>query len=188
MKKIGRQVFIWGIVTCLFMGNAIQTYAEEYEYDELNRVTKVLYEDGSYVEYEYDSNGNILSVEVYQASKELPNDKEEENTEESEEDKESTEAPKDEVTDSETKEEQEESTESEEEPEDAAESEEGIKDSESTVEKNSEESIEESTDATEDSEEAAQHETPQENILQKIWKAIKSFLSKLVQWISSWFA
>ena len=36
-----------------------------YEYDELNRLTKVIYEDGSYVEYEYDANGNILSAAVY---------------------------------------------------------------------------------------------------------------------------
>ncbi len=41
--------------------------AEEYEYDALNRVTKVTYEDGSYVEYAYDNNGNILNVNVYNA-------------------------------------------------------------------------------------------------------------------------
>ena len=29
-------------------------WAESYEYDELNRVTKVMYDDGSYVEYRYD--------------------------------------------------------------------------------------------------------------------------------------
>ena len=37
-------------------------FAEEYEYDKLNRVTKITYEDGSYVEYTYDANGNITKV------------------------------------------------------------------------------------------------------------------------------
>lgn len=38
--------------------------AEEYEYDDLNRIVRITYEDGSYVEYEYDKNGNILKTVV----------------------------------------------------------------------------------------------------------------------------
>lgn len=39
--------------------------ADTYEYDEMSRVTKATYEDGSYVTYEYDANGNITNVESY---------------------------------------------------------------------------------------------------------------------------
>lgn len=46
-------------------GNPLIAQAEQYEYDELNRVVKVIYEDGSYVEYTYDQNGNILCITVH---------------------------------------------------------------------------------------------------------------------------
>lgn len=36
--------------------------AASYTYDELNRLTKVTYEDGTIVSYTYDAAGNILSV------------------------------------------------------------------------------------------------------------------------------
>lgn len=39
--------------------------AETYEYDDLKRVTKVIYEDQSYTLYEYDANGNIKSQSHY---------------------------------------------------------------------------------------------------------------------------
>lgn len=55
-------------------------WAESYEYDELNRVTKVMYDDGSYVEYRYDAAGNIISVNVFEAEKTTKPEKEEEST------------------------------------------------------------------------------------------------------------
>ena len=39
----------------------VETKAETYEYDDLNRVTKVIYDDQSFTIYEYDANGNIIS-------------------------------------------------------------------------------------------------------------------------------
>lgn len=36
----------------------------EYEYDELNRVTKVIYPDGTVVTYQYDKNGNLIETIV----------------------------------------------------------------------------------------------------------------------------
>ena len=36
----------------------------EYIYDKLNRLTKVLYKDGSYILYSYDKNGNIKTSKV----------------------------------------------------------------------------------------------------------------------------
>ena len=37
---------------------------ETYEYDDLGRLTKIVYDDGTVVTYVYDSNGNILEVTV----------------------------------------------------------------------------------------------------------------------------
>ena len=62
--KINR-VLLLGLMfaTAIFIISfKINIYAEEYEYDELGRVTKVTYEDGSSIEYEYDKNGNILET------------------------------------------------------------------------------------------------------------------------------
>lgn len=68
-KRIVKTIGIWGIAAIVFLGNlpgTIQTvHGEEYEYDALNRVVKVIYEDGSYVEYSYDSNGNIVKITMY---------------------------------------------------------------------------------------------------------------------------
>ena len=64
MKKIRKILaFLWAIGLLLF-SNTMIIQAEEYEYDMLNRVTKVIYEDGSYVQYEYDKNGNIVNIHV----------------------------------------------------------------------------------------------------------------------------
>ncbi|MBQ8527054.1 MAG: leucine-rich repeat protein [Lachnospiraceae bacterium] len=46
--------------------------ADTYEYDDLNRVTKVSYDDGSVVTYTYDKNGNIKQ-EKYQKKQESGN-------------------------------------------------------------------------------------------------------------------
>ncbi len=40
---------------------SVKVHAETYEYDALNRVTKVIYDDQSYTVYEYDANGNIIN-------------------------------------------------------------------------------------------------------------------------------
>lgn len=64
------------IAACMLLGNLTGTmrvvHGEEYEYDALNRVVKVIYEDGSYVEYSYDSNGNIVKVTVHTDKPEQP--------------------------------------------------------------------------------------------------------------------
>jgi len=64
-KKRNIRVAILLIFTML-CASGMNVHAENYEYDELNRVKKVTYDDGSYVEYAYDANGNILSVAVHQ--------------------------------------------------------------------------------------------------------------------------
>ena len=67
MKKKTKNeiIFIGIIIMWIVSHDATLVYAEKYEYDALNRVTKVIYEDGSTVEYTYDKNGNILSTVIY---------------------------------------------------------------------------------------------------------------------------
>ncbi len=84
MKGFSRLIVMFFIIEILILTNTVCVHAEEYEYDALNRVTKVMYEDGSYVEYEYDSNGNILNVNVYNAK---PTDREDEEESSGEPDK-----------------------------------------------------------------------------------------------------
>ena len=65
MKKgYAKLVLIILVGAIVFSNGNILAQAEEYEYDELDRVIKVTYEGGSYVEYLYDANGNILDVTV----------------------------------------------------------------------------------------------------------------------------
>ena len=70
MRKI-KEVFIMSLIFFVVFSYGIKTYATEYEYDELNRVIKVMYEDGSYVTYRYDKNGNIEEVNVYSKDREI---------------------------------------------------------------------------------------------------------------------
>lgn len=74
-----REKLIIGLVTCLTVVGVycsnVPVYAETYEYDCLNRVTKVSYEDGSYVEYDYDANGNIKRSEVRNSTTSEGNEK-----------------------------------------------------------------------------------------------------------------
>lgn len=44
------------------MTNLQENSDSRYQYDNLGRLIKVTYEDESYVEYEYDANGNITNV------------------------------------------------------------------------------------------------------------------------------
>ena len=60
---------IWiGMLSMVLLSGNLPDGGDRYVYDKLNRLTKVLYEDGSYVTYEYDANGNITHTEVYDAS------------------------------------------------------------------------------------------------------------------------
>lgn len=65
MKKWGKLCLILGMAGCLLAGSVCTVQAEEYLYDALNRVIRVTYDDGSYVEYTYDKNGNITGVDVH---------------------------------------------------------------------------------------------------------------------------
>ncbi len=69
MKRGIKILIILGITIGLWFSGSLQINAEEYKFDALNRVIQVTYEDGSYVKYTYDSNGNIVKTEVYEAPK-----------------------------------------------------------------------------------------------------------------------
>ena len=72
MKSL--KIFIY-IITILMVLGFIQVQSSfaseskcEYEYDKLNRLVKVTYGDGSYVEYKYDANGNLIEVHTVNKS------------------------------------------------------------------------------------------------------------------------
>lgn len=62
---IGLVILLLGAALC-----PIKSSAEQYYYDSMGRVCKVLYEDGSYDIYDYDKNGNIKSVKHFQSTSE----------------------------------------------------------------------------------------------------------------------
>lgn len=66
-KRFLEKLLAAGLSAMLLFTVPINAFAETYEYDNLNRVTKVTYDDGSYVTYEYDKNGNITNIEVHEA-------------------------------------------------------------------------------------------------------------------------
>lgn len=53
------------VIIIIVVSARICVSAETYEYDKLNRLVKVVHDDGSYTEYKYDKNGNLISVKVY---------------------------------------------------------------------------------------------------------------------------
>lgn len=51
-------------ISLYFSFKTVSIYGADYEYDDLGRVTKTVYEDGSSVTYTYDANGNIVEIAV----------------------------------------------------------------------------------------------------------------------------
>lgn len=68
MKKKMLVVLSMVIVLLVLITVPERVEGETYEYDDLNRVIKVTYDDGSYITYEYDKNGNITGVKVHEAA------------------------------------------------------------------------------------------------------------------------
>lgn len=66
VQGIRKALFLCGIFVGAVLGaaRAVTVCAEEYIYDDLNRVILVIYEDGGTVEYVYDRNGNIIKTIV----------------------------------------------------------------------------------------------------------------------------
>ncbi|SFS02754.1 fibronectin type III domain-containing protein [Anaeromicropila populeti] len=71
MKKVFQSLIV-GLVCVVMVQLSVRVHAAKYEYDKLNRLIKVTYENGSYIEYEYDKNGNIKNVNQYVASLPIP--------------------------------------------------------------------------------------------------------------------
>lgn len=69
MKRVYKKTFIYALVGVIILSTfSLKVKAEKYEYDSFDRVTKVIYDDGSYVTYTYDNNGNITNTEVHKDS------------------------------------------------------------------------------------------------------------------------
>ena len=65
MKKLKKMTVIF-LCICLSASlyKTVRVSADNYEYDRLGRVTRVIYNDGSGVRYEYDAAGNIKEIKV----------------------------------------------------------------------------------------------------------------------------
>lgn len=57
-------VFLWPAAAAELLQPANFTATESYSYDRAGRLTQVVYGDGSTIQYNYDNNGNILSIQV----------------------------------------------------------------------------------------------------------------------------
>ncbi len=70
MKRNQKIIMSICMLMCFILYSAFMTKAaeKEYEYDDSGRVTKVVYEDGSYETYQYDDNGNITQINYVDAN------------------------------------------------------------------------------------------------------------------------
>lgn len=67
IKNYIKCAIIVSIIIRLSLGGYV--FADEYKYDENNRVTEVIHDDGSVTVYEYDANGNIISTKFFDSEK-----------------------------------------------------------------------------------------------------------------------
>ncbi len=63
-KKGGMMALALGAAAALMMA-ATAMAATTYEYDSLGRIIKVTYDNGAWVQYAYDANGNRITVQTY---------------------------------------------------------------------------------------------------------------------------
>lgn len=162
---------ILGIIGIVLFHNVAYLQAEEYEYDALNRVTKVSYEDGSYVEYEYDSNGNILNVNVYNAkptptSTPTPDDGQASGESESKSDEETGETT----------------------PEESESGEAGSGEDSSESGEESSEQTGESESGTGDSGQGEPEKSKVREFVEQAIEVVKSIFNAISQWFKSWFS
>lgn len=71
MKKQYQSTILIIILAVSLFAPPVRVAAEQYTYDSMGRVQRVVYEDGTYEEYQYDSNGNIKSVKQYGSTGQL---------------------------------------------------------------------------------------------------------------------
>lgn len=77
-----RQFAIFIVLSLFVVIMSVKVHAETYEYDALNRITKVIYDDQSYTVYEYDANGNITNQSYYEKENIPPKDEEDDDVSE----------------------------------------------------------------------------------------------------------
>lgn len=63
-KHKTRRIITITTAVMLLLPKGYLVYGETYEYDPLNRIQKVYYDDGSVASYSYDANGNIQNVRI----------------------------------------------------------------------------------------------------------------------------
>jgi len=164
LKKIFRVFCMITISLSLLLCNGARARAEEYQYDDLDRLVKVTYEDGSYTKYSYDANGNLLEVIVYDANPKpsaTPNP--EESSEASEVSSETGIPESSEPMETTKPETNEETTES------------------------SSESGDGSETASQSNEEHQEEPEDEKNIVERIIAAVEEFFTKVINWFKKWF-
>ena len=57
-------VSLWLVAIATLLNPASAVATESYSYDSAGRLTQVVYDDGSTIQYNYDNNGNMLSIQV----------------------------------------------------------------------------------------------------------------------------
>ena len=65
MKQTGHVCITWSLLFLFIVLIKADVQADTYVYDDLNRVVKVIYDDQSYMIYEYDANGNMTKQTYY---------------------------------------------------------------------------------------------------------------------------
>lgn len=66
LRQVGSVCITLLMLSLFVVLMSVKARAETYEYDSLNRVIKVIYDDQSYTVYEYDANGNIKSQSYHE--------------------------------------------------------------------------------------------------------------------------
>ncbi|MDQ2085631.1 hypothetical protein RBH29_04180 [Herbivorax sp. ANBcel31] len=57
-----KKVMLFLMSFCVFILISVSVYGVEEEYDDLDRLTKVVYDNGTTIEYKYDLEGNIKNI------------------------------------------------------------------------------------------------------------------------------
>lgn len=59
---MNRKYILCLLIVLMILGQALVSNAVKYEYDALNRLVRVTYDNGATINYQYDKGGNITKI------------------------------------------------------------------------------------------------------------------------------